>query len=199
MSSGLSTNGFIGKENALAIFKALLDVSIALVAFFGLILVFHLSYINGTKDRVARERYETIVQRDRFSIDYLTRTDGTSSETHSSLQKIYSEIDAKYASRIEELEKESSSLILQIGGTSLAAVITAFFIFASVILNVFYMGIVTNEGTPFMNLFFSLLLLFLTLYSIFTSLIFLQPKAERDILGRELRRMWDEERQKRQK
>jgi hypothetical protein len=197
ISSNLSVNGFVAKENAVSILKSLLDIDIALIAFFGLVLVFHLNYINGVKDRTAREKHETSIQRDTFQLNYLTRFDGMSSDTLPSFQKVYSEIYEKYTKRIEELEKEFQALVLQMAGVSMSAIITVAFIFADILLNVFFLGAMTIEGLPFMNLFFDLLVLLLVLYCITTSLIFLQPKTERAILIKELKRLWVESQQKR--
>lgn len=198
ITSNLSINGFIAKESAVSILKALLDVDIALVAFFGLVLVFHLNYINGVKDRTAREKHETSIQRDRFQLDYMARFDGRTSDTLPSLQKVYFETYEKYTKRIEELDKEFQSHVLQIAGISIAAIMTLAFIFVDILLNVSFLGAMANEGLPFMNLFFDLLILLLIFYSITTSLILLQPKTERAILIKELKRQWDESKQKRQ-
>jgi len=180
ISSSLSVNGFIIKENALNILNALLNVDIALIAFFGLILVFHLNYITGTKNRVAREKHEVSIERDRFRLQM----------TISRLQENFSDTDAKYATRIDELDKQFRSLVLQTAWIGVGAVATIGFLFLDILLNIFFIGFVISEGMPFMNLFGSLLVLFFTLYLIFMSLIFTHPKTESEILNQEIERGW---------
>jgi len=190
ISSNLSVNGFISKENALNILNALLDVDIALIAFFGLILVFHLNYITGTKDRVAREKHETSIEKDRFRLQHLIKSDDVGPTTVPVLQKVFSDMETKYANRIDELDKQFRSLLLQTAGVGIGAVFTIGFLFIDILLNVFYIGAVTSEGLHFMNLFWCLLVLLVTLYTIMTSLIFTHPKPEREILNQEVKKIW---------
>lgn len=161
-----------------------------MIAFFGLILLFHLNYITGTKDRVAKERHETSIEKDRFHLQYLTKSDDISPTTIPVLQKAFSDVDTKYANRIDELDKQFRSLVLQIAGVGIGAVFTIGFLFLDILLNIFYIGAVTNEGIPFMNLLWSLLVLFVTLYSIITSLVFTHPKTEREMLNQEVKKGW---------
>ncbi len=198
ISSTMSINGIIAKDSAMNILKALLDVDVALVAFFGLILVFHLNYVNSVKERIAQQRHETNVDRDRFSLDYLIGVDKVSSDTLPSLKKAYDEIDRKYSTRIEELEKEFHDLILQIASISISAIITIIFIFIDILLTVYYLGTI-NNGLPFMDLVFVLVVLLVVLYSITTELVFLQPKTERIIFSQELKKLWSDAQQKRRK
>jgi hypothetical protein len=193
----LSTSGFVPEERAVSIVNALLDVDIALVAFFGLILVFNFNYINGVKDRTAREKHEISIQRDRFQLEYLTRFNEIESDTLPSLQKVYFETYDKYTRRIEELDKEFQSHVLQIGGISVTAIITLGFIFVDILLNIYFLGAMTNEGLKFPNLFTDLAVLLSTLFVISESLLYFQPKTERDIVIKELKRQWAESEQRR--
>jgi hypothetical protein len=190
ISFSLSVNGFLSKENALTILKALLDVDIALVAFFGLILVFHLNYITGTKDRMAREKHETSIERDRFHFQYLLGLHNVDNDTLPSLQKAYMDMDTKYATRIDELDKQFRSSVLQTVGVGIGGVMTMGYIFVDILLNVFYIGAVTSEGMPFMNLFWSLLVLLLSFYSITTSLVLTRPRIEQEIVSQEIKKEW---------
>ena len=89
--------------------------------------------------------------------------------------------------------------MLQTFGVGIGAVFTIGFLFLDILLNINYMGAVTSEGMPFMNLFWSLLVLFLTLRLILTALVFTRPKTEREIINQELKKMWKETTQRKER
>jgi len=182
----ISEDQFLPVSTASKILDTLIDVNIALVAFWGLILVYLLNYLRSAKQRVAREKHELQIERDKLELERVIQY--ASGRSVARLPETFDEIAKKFDKSIKELDKELKNLADKTSVTNFGAFLTVIYLLCSIFLSIIGLGKITNDGLHFSYVFYSLLFMFLAVFSIFARIWYTRPRYELESLKEDWRK-----------
>lgn len=196
LSISISVDHFIPSDNALNILKSLVDVNIALVAFWGLILIFLLNYYRSAEERIESQRHEMELARDRLVLERgIQRAKGVKKQ----VEDAFTQIENKYKDRIQQLNEKREDLAISKSSTILVAFIVMIFLLSGVLFNLIAIGKIGDKGLYFVNIWIGLVLVLNATILIFFSLWGAREKYEVEIFEKELKKSWAEAQKKSEK
>jgi len=187
LSESISVNGFIPSEPALNILKSLVDVDIALLTFWGLILVFSLGSLRESKARVEKERYELGIAKDRLVLE---RSLGCANGVKRIVVDAFTHIEERHEKRAIDLDNQLRQLARQIASTIIGAFIVVVVLLWALLQSSTALGKIGSRGLHFSEVFSCLVFMLMAVFLIFSSLWNSRPMYERRILIEEFEKGW---------
>ena len=148
------------------VLSSLIDVSIALFGFVGLILVFTFRNLLTTKGQLEKERFETQSKLGELEVLKMNASGGRGEYFGAMVPKIEESIE-NCNKRIEKIDDDLAHNKKQIEKASFLSFASLGIAFVCILMNIWTFGAVGNEGLHFLNLTILLSLFFLWLDFIF--------------------------------
>jgi magnesium-transporting ATPase (P-type) len=190
ISKSISVDDYIPEGNASSIISTIIDLYVALLGFWGIILVYLLTTLREAKQSIMRQKFEVEMAELKLEAESL----GGKNPKAIPRMGIFLE---KYKNRTNQIDEEFKQLVIQTFSVSVAAIVIVAYLFAGIFASIHTIGLITEKGLYFFDFFWILLLLFAAFLGIFVVIIFTSPKYEREILEQELKRSWEQAKQKR--
>lgn len=167
---GMAVDGFIPYQTASIVSKTIIEVSAALLGFWGIILVFFFSSINNSIDRSLGIYYEVLMRQDKMAIE--TSKTGSAAKK---VKELLTTIGKSYEESLRLFEINISNQTKLLETTKFEGLLIAFMLVGSIMLAVRGLG-ASSELVSVNYLFPSLFLLILATNMMF--LVLFQYKVE---------------------